>query len=219
MPRVLPNAGCTLVTVDSERFELSAFDSLSIPCPNPIRGAVKKRQAEYLAGRFCAATTLAALGSPSQVLSADDENVPQWPSGYCGSITHSKGRVAAVCARTNSWRSIGADLELILTSSRAQRLAGEILTPTEQARFRTLEPAFLTTLVFSLKESLFKALYPLCRTRFYFQDAEVIDIDDSGDVHLQLLCDLSKEWSHGTTVTGQYAVIDEHMLSLIAIPA
>ena len=43
------------------------------------------------------------------------------------------------------------------------------------------------SLTFSAKESLFKALYPLVLRHFYFQDAEVLDVDDSGRLRLRLL--------------------------------
>jgi len=77
----------------------------------------------------------------------------------------------------------------------------------------------LVTRTFSLKESLFKALYPLVKQRFYFQDAEVLDVGADGIARLRLLIDLSEGWRNGAEVDGQFAIFDDYLLSLIAIPA
>lgn len=71
----------------------------------------------------------------------------------------------------------------MMVCERADRLAGEILTPSELEAFASLgdhERAELVTRTFSLKESLFKALYPLVKQRFYFQDAEVLEATPRG---------------------------------------
>ena len=73
------------------------------------------------------------------------------------------------------------------------------------------------TLTFSLKESLFKALYPLVGRRFYFEDAELLAWDAEGRARLRLLCDLSAEWHHGRELEAQYALFDGRLLSLVAV--
>ena len=103
---------------------------------------------------------------------------PQWPHGIVGSITHGAGWAGVVVARQREWRGLGLDIERMLVCERADRLAGEILTPSELEAFASLgdhDRAELVTRTFSLKESLFKALYPLVKQRFYFQDAEVLE--------------------------------------------
>jgi enterobactin synthetase component D len=207
------------VNIEQNRFEHSAFETLGFVCPEHIGPAAFKRQAEYLAGRLCARTALESLGAARTELAANSENVPQWPAGYCGSITHSKGRAAAICASDAAWRSLGLDLELMLLPSRASRLQSEILTPSEAARFSNHDTAALVTTVFSLKESLFKALYPLTRKRFYFQDAEILALHPTGIAQLRLCCDLSSEWTKGRTLTGQFTHLDGYLLSLVAVPA
>jgi len=100
---------------------------------------------------------------------------------------------------------------------------GEILTPDELTRIAELSPeqrAWQISLTFSLKESLFKALYPLVLTRFYFQDAELLDLDaEQGSARLRLLIDLSEEWQAETELAGMYAELDNQVLSLVAIKA
>ena len=75
------------------------------------------------------------------------------------------------------------------------------------------------TLTFSVKESLFKALYPIVQQRFYFEHAEVLEWTEDGHIRLRLLADLSSEWRNGTELDAQFAVKDGQLLSLVSIQA
>jgi len=55
--------------------------------------------------------------------------------------------------------------------------------------------------------------------RFYFEHAEVLEWDISGQVRLRLLTDLSSEWCHGTELQAQFGLHEGQLLSLVAIPA
>jgi enterobactin synthetase component D len=74
------------------------------------------------------------------------------------------------------------------------------------------------TLVFSLKESLFKALYPLTLKFFYFEDAELLDWQHDGRAKLRLLTDLSESWRRHREVDAQFVKQSGEILSLILIP-
>jgi enterobactin synthetase component D len=73
------------------------------------------------------------------------------------------------------------------------------------------------SLTFSLKESLFKALYPLVLRRFYFQDAELLSVDADNKVRMRLLIDLHPNWPVGSELEGQFTKFDGYLLSLISI--
>lgn len=79
--------------------------------------------------------------------------------------------------------------------------------------------ALWVTLTFSVKESLFKALYPIVQQRFYFEHAEVLEWTASGQVRLRLLTDLSSEWRNGSELDAQFALQDGQLLSLVSIRA
>lgn len=220
-PLPTPLAGCQLRSThfDRQRLLPDDFRLTQVQAPANIQRAVAKRQAEYLAGRLCARAALQASGAVASVPGTDEERAPVWPQGFCGSITHSDGWAAAIVARTSAWRGLGLDVESRLDTPRAQRLASEILTPDELARLDPQQAALQVTLTFSLKESLFKALFPLVRKRFYFEHAELIQWSAGGHARLRLLTDLSPEWHHGKEIDGQFSLIDDRLLSLIAIPA
>ena len=122
-------------------------------------------------------------------------------------------------ALARDWRGLGIDLEKHLSTERAARLAGEILTPAELQRAEGLDPeafARRVTLTFSLKESLFKALYPLVLTRFYFHDAELLAVQGE-QARLRLLLDLHAEWPRGSELDGRFVEFDGYLLSAVAV--
>jgi enterobactin synthetase component D len=216
-PLQLPGARLVCASFDATRLVAEDFQRCVI---EPVRG-VAKRQGEYLAGRLCAREALHQLCGQPLVPGRDADGVPIWPAGTVGSITHGAGQAAALVASRQDWQSLGIDLEKRLSAERATKLAGEILTPAELERAAGLEPeafARLVTLTFSLKESLFKALYPLVLQRFYFHDAELLDHDESG-ARLRLLLDLHADWPSGSELDGRYAEYGDFLLSLVAIAA
>lgn len=222
LPVPLPGTVFLSTRFDPALLNASDFQRSAVPPPASIQRSVAKRQAEFLAGRLCAREALQRLDNLDCVPAIGEDRAPIWPGHISGSITHSTGHAAAIVAHKAQWRGLGMDLENLLTLERAERLAGEILTPDEVQRMASLpreQAALLVTLTFSVKESLFKALYPLVHQRFYFEHAEVVEWSQAGQVRLRLLTDLSSEWCHGKELEGQFGVEGEQLLSLVAVGA
>ena len=222
LPQTLPGLFLHSCRFDPAQLAEDDFTRCRLPPPPAIASAAPKRQSEFLAGRLCAASALLALRGSASYPARGADNAPCWPSGSLGSITHSHGWAAALVGSEAAWQGLGLDAEPLLTTARAERLAGEILTPDELQHYQRLpehERALYLTLSFSLKESLFKALYPLVQQRFYFQAAALVEQDGNGQVRLQLREELSREWTAGTCLDGQFSLRGERLLSLVAIPA
>ena len=222
LPFVLPDTVLLSTRFDSSQLASDDFQRSAIEPPATIQRSVAKRQAEFLAGRICARAALQELEGLTIVPAIGEDRAPVWPAHISGSITHSTGRAAAIVAQKRHWRGLGMDLENLLNPERAQRLAGEILTPPELQRMsagRRDQLALLVTLTFSVKESLFKALYPIVRQRFYFEHAELLEWTEAGQVRLRLLTDLSSEWRNGTELDAQFGVKEGQLLSLVSIKA
>ena len=222
LPAPLPGSVFLSTRFDPALLNAGDFHRSAVPPPASIQRSVAKRQAEFLAGRLCAREALRRLDNLDCVPAIGEDRAPIWPVHISGSITHSTGHAAAIVAHKAQWRGLGMDLENLLTLERAQRLSGEILTPDEMQRMASLpreQVALLVTLTFSVKESLFKALYPLVHKRFYFEHAEVVEWSQAGHVRLRLLTDLSSEWCHGKELEGQFGVEGEQLLSLVAVGA
>ncbi|WP_202027612.1 MULTISPECIES: 4'-phosphopantetheinyl transferase family protein [Pseudomonas] len=222
LPLMLPNTVLLSTHFDTSQLVFDDFQRSAIAPPASIQRSVAKRQAEFLAGRVCARAALQQLEGLSFIPAIGEDRAPVWPAHITGSITHSTGRAAAIVANKAHWRGLGMDLENLLNHERAERLAGEILTPPELQRMAAggrEHLALLVTLTFSVKESLFKALYPIVQQRFYFEHAEVLEWTMDGQVRLRLLTDLSSEWRNGTELEAQFGMQDGQLLSLVSLKA
>lgn len=156
---------------------LEAPDGTRLALPRDQSGAVPKRQAEYLAGRWCAGVALRAFGAGEHVPALPDRS-PGWPAGYVGSITHAAGCAIAVVARDRDYRALGVDLEALVDDATAEQLAAMILRPAEWARQPAGWPrARMLTVAFSAKEALYKAVYPNVRRVLEFHDVELVGVD------------------------------------------
>ena len=137
--------------------------------------AVEKRRREFATGRHCARRALGALGLPPAPLLPGEAGAPLWPPGIVGSITHCAGYRAAAVARARDVLTIGIDAEP------NQLLTDDVLElvslPAERARLRDLASAApgisWDRLLFSAKESVYKAWFPLARRWLGFADADI----------------------------------------------
>jgi len=222
LPFPLANGVLVSTPFDPQKLVEGDFQRCFIEPPASIQRSVAKRQTEFLAGRLCAREAMHQLDGRQHVPLIGEDRAPIWPDDLCGSITHSTGWAAAIVANKQHWRSLGMDAEQLMTSERASRLAGEILIADELQRMAAgpeHQIALHVTLTFSLKEALFKALYPLVLKRFYFEDAELLDWAEQGTARLRLKIDLSEEWHSGVELEAQFSVEGGQLLSLVAIPA
>ncbi|MFF7864378.1 MULTISPECIES: 4'-phosphopantetheinyl transferase [unclassified Pseudomonas] len=217
LPRPLPGAVLVSCSFDPALLGPDDFQRAGIVPSASLQRSVAKRQAEYLAGRVCARAALQRLDGRNYVPGTHEDRSPIWPAGILGSITHGKGWAAAVVAAQGSCQGLGLDQESLLDDERAERLMGEILTPPELERLDRRQLGLTVTLTFSLKESLFKTLYPMTRQRFYFEHAEVLEWSADGLARLRLLTDLSPQWQHGAELQGQFSLQDGHLLSLVSV--
>lgn len=140
-----------------------------------VARAVDKRRREFTTGRHCARAALALLGFPAAPILTGERGAPVWPAGVAGSITHCAGyRAAAVSVDV---LSLGIDAEP------AAPLPDGILQTISLPRERTMLTALggdhpWDRLLFSAKESVYKAWFPLARRPLDFADALVgIDLD------------------------------------------
>jgi enterobactin synthetase component D / holo-[acyl-carrier protein] synthase len=153
-----------------------------------IARAVGKRRREFTTGRACAHAALASLGLQAAALLPGPGGAPQWPSGVTGSITHCPGYRAAAVARTQDVAALGLDAEP------DEALPGGVLemiaSGSERAQIRTLdglEPGVpWGRLLFSAKESVYKAWFPLAQRWLGFDQAE-ITIEAAGTFAARLL--------------------------------
>lgn len=181
------------VRPDAEREPAEGLASLLVPTvvvrqmrhpdpvtrPRPVEqqlvaGSVASRQLEVLAARECAHEALAQIGRDLPALRRGASGEPLWPADVVGSITHSRGFVAAVVARSDEVDHVGIDAEPW------QPLPAGVLpmvaSPAEQcraaARFRDGLVRW-ELLLFCAKEAAYKAVFPRARRWIDFEEASV----------------------------------------------
>ena len=133
-----------------------------------------ERRCEFASARACARAALVALGHPAAAVGRGERRMPLWPEGVVGSLTHRGGWCAAAVGHAADWLGIGIDLEP--WQPLKPRVLERITRPAERAALAALDgrpPEHWGTVVFSAKESLFKALFPHTRRFLAFRDAEI----------------------------------------------
>jgi enterobactin synthetase component D len=150
---------------------------------------------------------------------AEDGRAPSWPSNVVGSITHSRHLVAAAISDTKLLIGLGIDLE---EKDRVKiELAKNILSVQDLKIAPGLSERELLTLIFSAKESLYKALYPLVKKYFGFDKAAVTKIDLENKVFIiELLDVLSADFNPKKRFrfAGKFAFLNQHILTVLEIP-
>ena len=135
------------------------------------------RKEHYRSGRICAGEVLSKLGTRGQPVLRDPQTrEPLWPEGISGAITHSGNWAAAAAGKTSDVSGIGIDLE-DLERQVDSRISRHVCIPEEQKWLQECGEDFLEQnlkIIFSAKESIFKAFFPYTRTYLHFHDARIL---------------------------------------------
>jgi len=199
------NNGISLMSCDFDikHYQSSLFDQFDIYFPSSIQASVIKRQAEFLAGRYAARMAILQISPQVKqcpIIEIGIHRAPVWPPFIIGSITHTGSKAASITKRVNrgdpSKDYIGIDVEDIIDEQVSAKIEESILTRNDREAVLAsgVDANIATTLVFSAKESLFKALYPFVGEYFGFEKAEVRKVNvlcrfkvDTGSVFTVLL--------------------------------
>lgn len=125
-----------------------------------MRGAVDTRVREFASARTCARLAIARLGLPTVPILRGPCREPIWPHDVVGSITHCKGYSAAAVAKRRDILSIGIDAEP--DEQLPPGVLEQVASAEERAQLERACPGVhWDRLLFSAKESVFKAWFPL----------------------------------------------------------
>ncbi len=146
-----------------------------------IANAVDKRRDEFTTARACARAALGKLGLDFRSIPFGARGEPIWPSGVVGSITHCDGYRAAAVAYRHEMLTIGIDGEV--NESISQEILAAVSVPAEVLMLGALavrrQDVCWDRLLFSAKESVYKAWFPVMQQSLGFQDVE-ISLQESG---------------------------------------
>ncbi|KUL45462.1 4'-phosphopantetheinyl transferase family protein [Streptomyces regalis] len=148
-----------------------------------VAKAVGKRRREFAVVRSCARRAMEKLGVPPQPILPGERGAPAWPAGLVGSMTHCDGYHAAALVRAADLASLGIDAEPHGTLP--EGVLPAVALPAEADRLRRLtgeHPGIhWDRLLFSAKESVYKAWFPLTGKWLDFTEADIDVFAAPGD--------------------------------------
>ena len=206
---------------------VEAFADLPGEEPFPGEGhliarAVPGRRGEFVTGRRCAREALGRLGFPPAPILAGPRREPLWPPGVVGSITHCTGFRAAAVSPATALASLGIDAEPhgplppevpdAVTTGHEPRILDDL--------WRRDPSIHWDRLLFSAKESVYKAWYPLTARWLGFEDAELTFDPDAGTFRARILIDGTRTDAGPplTHLSGRYLVTRGLAVTAVTVP-
>ena len=197
------------------------YDELFSAEAAAIEGAAPKRRREFTAARRCARVALLRAGLPPEPILRGPSGAPRWPAGVVGSITHCEGYRACAIGSTNKIAAIGIDAEphdelpdgvLPIIASEPERAT--------LAQLATDVPRICwDKILFSAKESVYKAWFPAARQWLGFENAAVT-IEPGGAFSARLLVPgLVLDGERHTTFHGRWMVRHGLIVTALTVPA
>jgi 4'-phosphopantetheinyl transferase EntD len=186
-----------------------------------VSGWVEKRQREFAASRRCARKALAALGISDFPLLPGQDRAPIWPSNIVGAITHTDCSPSGYCgvAVANSSLTTGLGIDAEPRLPLPAELWPSILDQEEQREaLLTGEPGIQARLVFSAKETTYKAIYPTLKQFLDFSDVHIQMRAEDGLFFANLIGPMSKTLAAREPLEGRLVVDDEMMVTAMMLP-
>ena len=203
-----------------------AFDDVADDLPFPgehqlIAGAVDGRRREFVTARRCARRALAGLGHPPTAILSGLRREPLWPAGVVGSITHCPGYRAAAVARSAELAGLGIDAEP--HGPLPEGVAEQVVLPAERvqlARLAATHPGIRwDRVLFSAKESVYKAWYPMTGRWLGFDEAHLSFDPAASAFRARILVD-GRRVDGGTPLTelrGRFLIQRDLVLTAVCV--
>lgn len=192
-----------------------AIELLGTELFTKIYKAVKKRKAEFLAGRVLSSFILREMGYSNFKVDLSADGIPHWPLDIKGSISHSNNSV--ICAVSSIVKCIGVDIEHVQPAVPID-LMETVLNAGEYEFMAStgLDPSHIFFFVFSAKESLFKALYPEVNYYFDFNVARIIWLDlKTKRFKIALTLDLNDIHHKNRNYVGKFSITESYVITAI----
>lgn len=197
---------------DMLEFYNGLFDLHDIFMPAVISNAFPKRKAEYLAGRICAKNSLLELGLKNQVLPSSNRE-PIWPEKIIGSISHSKNIAISIVTDKTFCSGVGVDVEDLVKDNEYLGMLPLIFSEFELIEYQNQINADFFTLIFSAKESFYKAVYSSVKVFIEFHALRLVTIEASL-LTFEIQKNLNAKYQIGTRIFVRFMFLnDGHVLT------
>lgn len=208
-----------------------------------ISRAVDKRRLEYTTTRHLARIALGRLGLPPVAIGTGGNREPLWPAGIVGSMTHCRGFRAVAVARIGDGVSQGggdgsaAAVSVAARAASATAVTGlgidaephgplpdgvfdTIARPDEMGALAELAAqrpqVRWDRLVFSAKESVYKAWFPVARRWLGFGEASV-EFTPENDLSGTFSARIRQSGAPITRMTGRWTIESGLVLTAVTL--
>jgi len=211
------------LTYNPPAYHDELYNHYAILKPTELPMWIPERRTQFLAGRLVAQEALSALTDSVQQIFIGKRRQPIWPTGITGSISHSGYLSIAAIKQTINLRSgLGIDIQSIIDVETQANIASTIITSDENILIKNsadkLSESILFTLVFSAKESFFKALFNTVGEYFNFDVVSVVKIDESQQqMRLKVLKTLGNKLPYRFEVDVSFTVLNSTVSQVITV--
>lgn len=184
-----------------------------------VLDAVESRRNEFACARSCARRALERLGRPQRAILVGEGRQPIWPYSVVGSLTHCTGYCAAAIAERRSMRAIGVDAEsnTPLADAEFRRIRAEE-ERSHLAELPDISGLSWSVLLFSMKESLFKAWFPLVKRPLPFRLAAARIDPEAHTFVLHIHHPCADDVVFPKLARGRYTWTKTHVYSAVEVP-
>ncbi|MDF7676131.1 4'-phosphopantetheinyl transferase superfamily protein [Neisseriaceae bacterium ESL0693] len=193
---------------------LKTFESL-----NEVSNMRPKRRKEFICGRVCTRHLLNKLNYGSvNIPTLNMDGTPRWPPGITGSISHTQKMIAVCICSTFYYGTVGIDIETIMNTEQSNAVAELIFNEPEFFENRpksmfNYNRELYSTIIFSAKESIFKAIYQNSGCYFDFKNICLINYSDI--LSFKIMSTISEKWCINRVINVFFDIFEETVLTLV----
>jgi 4'-phosphopantetheinyl transferase EntD len=173
------------------------------------------RLREFSAGRAAARIAMRGAGVLTTSVPMGPDRAPQWPAGVFGTISHAGAYAVAAVRAASRDMLLGVDLA---EDTGLDPLLWDIVLSDADCAWLADQPQrdwpHLAKLIFSAKEAVYKAQYPITRTLFDFHVLGIHADPVKGTFRARFLRDIGP-FSAGFAVTGLARRCDGYILTSV----
>lgn len=187
--------------------------SYQLVAPAFLKDALPSRLEEFFSGRVVAEAILRHHFASKAMISSKSQHLPQWPHTYLGSISHNQQQLLVMVSAEYSY--VGVDLKEHISQQTAEQIADLILTRKEQQYWLQEVKQYISytqyvSLLFSMKESLYKAVYPIAMNYIDFLEVEMIEVNmNQRRAHFQFCTNIQKKYALSSDYLVQWLDLND----------
>lgn len=186
-----------------------------------VLNATSERRAEFATTRQCARRALQRLGFSPVAIPVQVSREPVWPAGVVGSLSHGADLRAAAVTTTAACRGLGIDVEPNegLPDGTLELVASPVEISRLCALFSSVPKVAWDRLLFSAKEAIFKAWFPLTGHWLSYHECILTIEPDTAMFTGRLHVDSSIRSDFGVDVVeGRWGISNGRLLTAVVVP-